>query len=503
MNSLSKAVLLAQSRMESERKKEIYKHDIALWAKDKLGIMLWSKQKEIAAALVAFKKVAVKSCHGSGKSFFASIVIAWWVDTRHDVEAVAVSTAPTYEQVNKILWRYLRQHAAKNDLIGEVNQSDEWKIGKETVAWGRKPADTNLHGFQGVHSAGGVLAVIDEACGVPESLFTGVEVITTGVNDRMLAIANPDDVNTPFGRIFTKNDPSWHKITITAFDTPNFTSERHTMPQIALDGLLDPQWVEEKRISWGENDPRWTAKIMAEFSTEANNNLFSLATLLRGQSADITPSKEARPRLGVDVARFGSDLSVVYKYLDGVATFVDRWSKTDTVDSARKIHQHAIAEGVSEIRIDAVGLGAGIYDQLRRLADGQYDVIGMIGNGPTPDAYQWLNARAYWFDNVRERLHKQEIQIEADDEIRGIILQEELGSILFHFKNQRKVLQIESKEDMAHRGLKSPDYADAFIYACAEIGIDPKNPITQYDVGEEFDMSLEDIFGGIISISPM
>lgn len=503
MSSLSKAVSLAQSRMEFERKREIYRHDIALWAKDNLGIVLWSKQKEIAKALVEQKKVAVKSCHGSGKSFFASIVIAWWVDTRHNVEAVAVSTAPTYEQVNKILWRYLRQHAAKNDLIGEVNQSDEWKIGKETVAWGRKPADTNLHGFQGVHSAGGVLAVIDEACGVPEALFTGVETITTGVNDRILAIANPDDVNTPFGRIFTKNDPSWYKITITAFDTPNFTDERLTMPKAALEGLLDPKWVEEKRISWGENDPRWIAKILAEFSTEATNNLFSLATLLKGTSADITPGRDTKPVLGVDVARFGSDLSVVYKYHDGVATFVDRWAKTDTVDSTNRIHRHAIAEGVAEVRVDAVGLGAGVYDQLIRKADGQYEVIGMIGNGPTPDAYQWLNARAFWFDDVRERMHKQEIQIEPDDEQRGIILQEELGSILFHFKNQRKVLQIESKEDMAQRGLKSPDYADAFIYACADLKLNPKDPINQYGVGEEFDMSLEDIFGGIISISPM
>lgn len=503
MTALSDAARLTKSRLHKERMREMYRLDIALWAKDNLGITLWSKQREIAEALVAHKKVAVKSCHGSGKSYFASIVIAWWVDTRHNVEAVAVSTAPTYEQVNKILWRYLRQHAAKNNLIGEVNQSDEWKINKETVAWGRKPADTNLHGFQGVHSAGGVLAVIDEACGVPESLFTGVEVITTGINDRMLAIANPDDVNTPFGRIFTKNDPSWHKITITAFDTPNFTDEKLLMPKVALDGLLDPQWVEEKRLSWGETDPRWTAKIMAEFSTEANNNLFSLATLLRGMSADLSPNRDVSPVLGCDVARFGSDYSVVYKYHDGVATFVDRWSKADTVETAQRIHRHAIAEGASEVRVDGVGIGGGVVDQLVRMADNQYQIVSMIGNGPTPDPAQWLNARAFWYDNARERMYQHKIQIEADDEARGIVLQEELGSILFHFKNQRKALQIESKEDMAKRGLKSPDYADAFIYATADIGIDVKDPMAQYGVGEEFDMGLEDIFGGILSISPM
>jgi len=495
MSSLADAVRLTRSKLEHERKKELYKHDIALWAKDTLGIILWSKQVEIAAALVKHKKVAVKSCHGSGKSYFASVVIAWWVDTRHDVEAVAVSTAPTYEQVNKILWRYLRQHAAKNNLVGEVNQSDEWKINKETVAWGRKPADTNLHGFQGIHSSGGVLAVIDEACGVPESLFTGVEVITTGVNDRMLAIANPDDANTPFGRIFLKNDPSWHKITITAFDTPNFTDEKKNLPKIALEGLLSPAWVEEKRISWGETDPRWIAKILAEFSTEATNNLFSLATLLKATAADITPPRDSPVVLGVDVARFGNDLSVVYKFEGGVLTFIDRWSKKDTVETSKRVVQHAIEQGATEVRIDGVGLGAGVVDQVAALAHGRFEVVGMIGNGPSPDLTQWLNARAYWFDSARERMHKQEIQIESDDEQRGIILQEELGSILYHFKNNRKSLQIESKEDMAQRGIKSPDYADAAIYAMAVLDIDPAAPEAKLNVGDIYEMGLEDIFG--------
>src|SRR4030095_4871264 len=180
--ALSKAVLAqAKTQQQSRIKQELYKQDIALWAKDKLGIHLWSKQVEIAKALILHKKVAVKSCHGSGKSYFASIVVAWWVYTRYGSESVVVSTAPTYEQVNKILWRYIRSHHGKSNLMGHVTQTDEWKDSKgEVVAWGRKPADTNTQGFQGVHSSGGVLAVIDEACGVNETLFTGVEAITTG-----------------------------------------------------------------------------------------------------------------------------------------------------------------------------------------------------------------------------------------------------------------------------------------------------------------------------------
>ena len=46
----------------------------------------------------------------------------------------------------------------------------EWKIGNELVGFGRKPADTDEHGFQGIH-APFVLIVLDEACGIPEQLW--------------------------------------------------------------------------------------------------------------------------------------------------------------------------------------------------------------------------------------------------------------------------------------------------------------------------------------------
>jgi hypothetical protein len=99
---LSKAVLAqAKTNMLAMEKREAYKHDIALWAKDRLGIHLWSKQVEIANAIVSHKKVAVKSCHGSGKSYFASILVAWWVDTRYGTEAVVVSTAPRHRPTNR------------------------------------------------------------------------------------------------------------------------------------------------------------------------------------------------------------------------------------------------------------------------------------------------------------------------------------------------------------------------------------------------------------------
>jgi len=501
---LSRAVLeQAKTNALAMEKRELYKHDIALWAKERLGIHLWSKQVEIAQAIVKYKKVAVKSCHGSGKSYFGSILVAWWVDTRYGTEAVVVSTAPTYEQVNKILWRYIRQHWGKNDLLGNVTQTDEWKDAKgEVVAWGRKPADTNTQGFQGIHSSGGVLAVIDEACGVNETIFTGVEAITTGSGDRILAIANPDIPQSEFGRIFLKNDPSWHKITISAFDTPNFTDEHKDMPKEALQGLVSVEWVEDKKISWGEDSARYKSKILGEFTTDAGNTLFTMETLMRAHTTELELLTDEPPRLGVDVARFGEDYSVAYSYHQGRLRFEKKWSKTDAVDTAKIIRDLAFDLGCKEVRIDGVGLGGPIMDIVSRISDNRYDVIGMIGNAASPDLDKWVNARAVWYDTMREKMYTGKIDLDPTDS-HARDLEDELA-MLEYFFSKRGGLQLMDKTEIRKITGKSPDFADAACYACADLGYDPSLEEAKLKPGEEYSMGLEDILADWeMSISPL
>lgn len=476
----------AIDHLEHEKRSECYKTDIAMWAKDKLGITVWSKQRQIAAALIEYKRVAVKSCHGSGKSYFASVVVAWWVDTRYGTEAVAVSTAPSAEQVGKVLWRYIRQHHEKHKLMGYVTMQNEWKADNgEELAWGRKPADTSVSTFQGIHASGGVLAVLDEANGVADTLWTNVYAITTGKNDHILAIANPDVPTGEFARIFFDDDPDWHKITISAFDTPNFTGEE--MPEEALSGMISQKWVEARKRGWGEDDPRYKAKVLGEFSTDSTTKLFSLGVINTGTATEVVPSTEAQVVLGCDISRFGSDDTTVYSNHGGRIRLEESWNKTDTYASAEKIHEIAIRVGATEVRVDGVGLGAPVVDILARLCDGQYIPIGLVGNASSPDLDKWVNIRAHWYDTVREKMRLGEIDIDLNDKV----LQNELLDLEYKFSSNRGSLQIESKDEIRKRLKKSPDYADAFIYAAVDVGFDPADPINQLTPGEEFELTLE------------
>ena len=285
------ALLLAADGLDESAEPNRYLNDPVGWASDKLGAHLWSKQREIAESVVANKRTTVKSCHNAGKSKTAGLLASWWIDVHPPGEAFVVSTAPSYPQVHAILWEEIRKSAkeaaAKGcPLPGRVLQSDEWKLDDGTlVGWGRKPADTDQHGFQGIHRRY-VLVLLDEACGIPEQLWTAVEAITTNADCRILAIGNPDDPNTEFGNV-CKPGSGWNVIRISAFDTPNFSGE--PIPDWLAPLMLSPEWVDDKRRRWGETSPRYTSKVLGEFPEVGDDTLISPRWIEAAQQRTLTP----------------------------------------------------------------------------------------------------------------------------------------------------------------------------------------------------------------------
>ena len=452
-----------------------YIEDPAGWIENRLGEHPWSKQRDICAAVVEHRRTAVKSCHDSGKSFIASRLADWWIDVHPPGEAFVVSTAPTYKQVHAILWEEIRKAAKSaerrgNKLPGRVLQSDEWKLDDGTlVGFGRKPADTDEHGFQGIHRRY-VLVIIDEACGVPDQLWTAVETITTNADCRILAIGNPDDPNTEFGRV-CKPGSGWNVIGISAFDTPNFTDE--PVPDSLRPLLLSPEWVEDKRVRWGDESPRYTAKVLGDFPDIGEDTLIAPSLIEAAQLRTCQPTIEQS--LGVDVARFGTDRTIIMRAQGPVVRCVGSHAKQATTQTTG----HVIAAtrelvGAYEVRVDGVGVGGGVVDQL---AEQGYTVLDMQAGAAAGDREHFLNARAEWFWGLRQRFEDGDIDLDPDDDE----LAAQLGALRYKFTSRGQI-QIESKDDIRKRGLPSPDRADAVMLAFASVPDTGK--VVQ---GEEFD----------------
>ncbi|MFG2046150.1 hypothetical protein ACGFIW_01800 [Micromonospora sp. NPDC048935] len=485
----------AAARMFEPAPLSPYLNDPVGWCQNRLGEFLWSKQREIAESVRDNRRTAVKSCHNAGKSWIASRVAAWWLDTHPPGEAFVVSTAPTYKQVHAILWEEIRAAAKKaagrgDPLPGRVLQSDEWKLDDGTlIGFGRKPADTDEHGFQGIHRRY-VLVILDEACGIPAQLWTAVEAITTNADCRILAIGNPDDPATEFNQV-CKPGSGWKVIRISGLETPNMTAERIAeqpgladlferlglgpSTELVPDGLrplmLDPEWVADKIRRWGVESPRFTSKVLGEFPDIGEDVLIPPTWILAAQERTCGPGPWSI--LGVDVARYGSDRTILLLRQGPVARVIGDYAKQSTTETTGRVVQAVRDRSVDEVRVDGVGVGGGVVDQL---VEHGHDVVDMQAGGGAVDREHFVNARAEWYWSLRQRFEDGDVDLDPDDDE----LAAQLGSMKYKFTSRGQI-QIESKDDMRKRGMPSPDKADALMLTS------PPTPASEADVYEDAD----------------
>lgn len=501
---LSTAVDRAVVELERRSKAESYFNDPAAWAEYMLGVKLWSKQREVAASVMKNKSVAVKAGHGVGKSFLVALLVCHWIDTRFPHVFVA-STAPSVDQIGGIVWREIRrmkESIAKrykdgeidHELPGYITSDNQWKLDGGTIlGFGRKPPD-NKEGdmFQGLHD-GYVLALGDEACGLSGDLIDALGNITSNEGSRRILIANPTNPASYFAKIFKADTGAWALHTISVLDSPNFTDEKYEMSELALASLSGPSYVEDKKLEYGEDSPRYKARVLGEFAFDDEQTLITAEAIDKAVATDITVSSDDRPVLGVDVARMGDDKSTVYENIGGRIRYVDAWGKTETTETANKVHRIAIDRSASVVFVDSDGVGGGVKDQLVQLSNGAYIVVEVHGSGASPDRRQWHNFRAFIWDNFRLRCNKGEIDLDHND----TDLHDELMGPRYLFNKQTGGLLVESKDDMKGRGMKSPDLADGAIYASILFDLD--DPLGGFSPGDKLRATASDILGEVPS----
>lgn len=182
-------------------------------------------------------------------------------------------------------------------------------------------------------------------------------------------------------------------------------------------------------------------------------------------------NKDTRPvgghGLGVDVARYGDDESVLA--LTRGKALVDIEGKTAlAVDKVAEWVEHRINADVisaDNVRVDAVGLGAGVVDMLRR--DG-YNVHELIaGAKPIYDPeskYKFKNFRSQMWWNMRELIKAGEVSINVEHPK----LFEDLTAPKYRITGDQ-IIEVESKDDIKKRIGRSTDYGDAVVMAFAKI----------------------------------
>jgi hypothetical protein len=472
--------------------------DPVAWTHERARGFLWSMQKRIAHSVRDFRKTAVKSCHGPGKSYIAADIAAWWLDTHAIGEAVVVTTAPTDRQVRLILWKEIRRIHSRVGLAGRTNQK-EWVAAppggeEEIIAFGMHPADYDPTAFQGIH-APAVLVILDEAGGIPgavvanrterpQSLWDAADTLLANDNCRELAIGNPDDPSGEFARI-CKPGSGWNVLSISAFDTPNFTGE--PVPAALSLSLVGKTWVEEKRKAWApgwrwnvegtkclppegskleDAHPLWLSKVLGVFPENAAAQGLLPITWVEAALERSLPETEP-VELGVDMGA-GGDASCTAVRRGSVIRILSEDHNPDTMQTCGKVVAERRKTCATRVKVDKIGIGQGVVDRGLELGE---PFEGVNVGEAADDPERFLNRRAELWWAVRERFEAGDVDLDpADQATAG-----ELCSIRYT-RNSRGQIVIESKESAARRGVPSPNRAEAVMLACAPPRITKPRP---------------------------
>lgn len=471
---------------------------------DSLGSRLWSKQRKIVNSAFRHAATTARSCHASGKSYTAARAGLSFLMAYED--SIVVTTAPTFRQVENVIWREWRGAVATSHIpLGGKCLKTRHDISENWYAIGLSSDKPDK--VQGLHAKSGhILVIVDEADGIPPEILQVLQGILTSQNAHLLLIGNPVKNYGGFYDSYSKDSSIYNSIKITAFDTPNFIKNgirsleqlkkysREELMELKLPYpmLVTPVWVHDRLQDWGEDSPIFQSRVMAEAPDEGDDQLLRLSWLENSIHKEITKKEwKDRPRarcVGIDVARFGSDDTVLigldHQKMVGCASHNGK-DTMKTVGRAIKLFKElGFSKKFDFFTVDDTGVGGGVTDRLVELG---YEVIAVdYASSPSEDndemplRFENLKAEIFW-DIVRKQFLQGDIKIMGNqNKLLGHLL-----SVKFDYTSKGKLI-IVSKKKVKKKGGKSPDWADAL--AIAMYGISARGVGVNLDpeVGAEY-----------------
>lgn len=408
--------------------------------------------------------------HGVGKSRIGAAILVWLAVCWGPV--TLLTTAPTWRQVEKILWREVRSLVL--GALGDCSVKPlhtEWTPCDGVMALGISTNDPSR--FQGFH-APLVVVIVDEAAGVEEPIWDAIRGVTTGARDLVIALGNPTDPESVFCRDLARPPKDTEVVRISSEEAADWNAQQ---PE-PIPGIVSRQWIEARREEWGPESPAFLSRVLGLVPSEASDALIRLSwveSAMRRWEDAVWECEEAKCELkdraafdvviGLDVARHGGDRIAWAVRQDADVAHVEWW---DYCDDLTKIvdHTRALAGrwSAKAIIVDATGIGWGVVDGLRRH---KVNVLPVDFGSAASKDLDFANRRSELWWGLREWLRLGYGALPALDPI----LAEPTPLYRWDGKPQR--LTLESKEAMrqrlkdSHRA-KSPDLWDAIALALVQ-----------------------------------
>lgn len=399
-------------------------------------------QIEALNAVRDHKRVAGASGHGIGKTAFVAWIIHWFMATRPNPQVVV--TANTKNQLDSKTWRELAKwnQKALNGHWFEVKATRmELKDSPETwfasaIPW----TEHNSESFAGTHEEH-VLVVFDEASAIADVIWDVVEGAMTTPGARWVALGNPTRNTGRFRECWGRFRHRWHTMQV-----DSRKAKMADQTQIA-------EWIAD----YGEDSDFVRVRVKGEFPKSSSAQLISSALVDAAVEYKAVGYEKLPLILGVDVARFGDDQTVICARRGRKVYPLSKFRELDTMQVAGHVAAAIKTLKPALVNIDIGAMGAGVVDRLREQG---YDVRGVNFGGQPVDKIKFANKRAEMWGDALEWL-KEGGELPDDYELK----QDLIGPEYSYTSSQQ--LLLEKKESMKRRGLSSPDCADAFALTFA------------------------------------
>ena len=389
---------------------------------------------------------ATASGHGIGKSCEVAWIILWAMSTRPHLNGVI--TANTTTQLSTKTWRELalwHKRAINNHWF-------KWTATKffhvdhpETWFCAAVPnTEHNSEAFAGLH-AKHVLLIFDEASGIPDVIWEVAEGAMTTPRAMWFVYGNPTKNTGRFRECFHSDKERW----------------QHRQIDSRSCKMTNKKEIDEWKKVYGEDSDFFKVRVKGQFPRLGVVQFIPTDVVDKAMQSDIPfESYMTMPLvLGVDVARFGDDKSVVALRQGRKVLRIWRFQELNTMQLATEV-----AHIIKDVRPDAVfcdviGVGAGVVDRLRML---NFEIIEVNAGLKAQEEEIYFNKRAEMWGRMKNWLIAG-ADIPNDEKLRKALIGVEYGY------DMKERIMLERKKDMKARGLESPDDAEAIAHTFAEL----------------------------------
>ena len=434
-------------QQKADQLRLIWRDNPVLGIRSLFGVDPTPQQIElIEAAWEKNARVAVSSCQGAGKTSTLTWLVFLLLLTQDDCRILI--TSPSSGQLHRVFtaemakWHHKMPIVFKNMFV--IKKETIAIKGLEKIQFAQlvTASADNTENLQGGHSDTYVVFV-DEASGIDDGVFDLLlGTLGVGSSQRFVMTSNPLRSAGRFHEAFAKNWKNWVTMYFDAFNSPH----------------LKQIWIDEMAEIYGDDSDIYRVRVLGRFPRSSSTQFFPNDVITCALNTTISSFIHERyPRVcGVDVARFGDDKTVFVirqgpKILD-ITTF----DGLDTMEVSAELVDYYRRWSPIVINIDAIGIGAGVFDRAKAL---QLPVQQVIVSQKSTEPAQYMNLKSQLYGHTKTWLANG-ADIPDDPNLK---LESQLQSIQYGY-NKKMQIQMLGKKEIKKQGLDSPDIVDAITH---------------------------------------